>query len=583
MKNLGPIILIEGRDNEVGVRFNFGDPDFDFNEVLGAVRGLPRKKYHPDTKTWVMPRSVFPQLCNILHLRVPEGFEQVEPDNRVVIELGKDFFTLSPELDIRESRLGRMLYFRRNRDAFHVAEILEEKGYEVSIKGFYPHKGLKMEKNVQLYPFQEEAVEEFLLPKKRGLIGFDMGLGKTVLALEFARRAGMRSIMVLAPGALLGQWKSELEKHFGYHGAVTISGKVQKRKRLQMYANPFVIASYDILKFDLEDLAKKGIYLHYDLLILDEVQKVKNWDTQRAAAVSKVVAPYVLGLSGTPVENKLEELYFVADQIVPAYFGGYTKFKQKYMIQDNWGSVIGYRGLEEVYESLQGLMIRKKAEEVGEQLPEVVELEYRCDLTSEEKQLFNSIAEKDKGLGTLQELKACSSNPLYYAGEFAGESSKEKLFEEIINEELADRQVIVFTQFKRNLLKLEKLVRDRPVFVLSGDSRVDMADFAEEFRNTPKAVLLMTEVGVHGLNLQTASAVVNYDLPWNPSNLKQRIGRVRRLKSEHDTILAINLISNNTLDDYILKLLSSKVDLFNATVEGVQKMVMDDFWGQDTE
>jgi SNF2 family DNA or RNA helicase len=93
----------------------------------------------------------------------------------------------------------------------------------------------------------------------------------------------------------------------------------------------------------------------------------------------------------------------------------------------------------------------------------------------------------------------------------------------------------------------------------------------------------MTEVGVHGLNLQTASAIVNYDLPWNPSNLKQRIGRVRRLKSEHDTILAINLISNNTLDDYILKLLSSKVDLFNATVEGVQKMVMDDFWGQDTE
>jgi SNF2 family DNA or RNA helicase len=560
--------------NQVKIEFD-GD---DFSDCLNAVRDLPVRRFDNYEKAWFVPVEGMKLFFTKLGRVCPPEYD-IEVSNEVEIVIKNDKFEIKPELNIRDSRLGRMLYLKRPKDAFHVAEILKDRGFEVSLKGFSPKVGLKIPKGPTLYPFQEEAVTR-LESQERGLVAYDMGLGKTVISLEYARRGEFQSLMVLAPGALLTQWKSEASKLFGCDQAVVINGQIEKKKRLPLYNSPFIIASYDIIKNDLKDLWKMGIKLHFDLIILDEAQKVKNWDTQRAEAVSLIVAPVVLGLSGTPVENKIEELYFIMDQIIPAYFGGFGRFKERYILTDSWGSITGYKNLEEVYDSLSEVMLRKKAEEVGEQLPKIVTMERRCNLTPNEKAFFNKIADRDKGLGTLQELKVFSSNSSIYSGEvLGGLSSKEKMFQELINDELEGRQVIVFTQFKKNVKRLESLVNeDRKVFTLTGGMKVDMKEFAEEFAKTPRAVLIMTEVGVYGLNLQSASAVVNFDLPWNPSNLKQRIGRVRRLKSAHDSVLEINLISNDSLDDYILSLLQDKIDLFDATVEGVQKTIAEKFW-----
>lgn len=568
------MIQVKELEKEVQIKFD-GD---DFSKCLDAVRDLPRRRFDPAEKAWYAPKDGVKLFFEKIDQPCPPEYD-IDPDNSVEIVINNRNFEIKPDPCLRESRLGRMLYLKRPKDAFHVGEILEDRGFEVSLKGFEPKVGLKMTKSPTLYPFQEEAVTR-LEEQLRGLVAYDMGLGKTIIAGEYIRRKGFNSVIVLAPGALLSQWKSEMKKHFGCDQVVIINGSIPKKKRLPLYNAPFVVASYDIIKFDYKDLWKKGIKLHYDAIILDEAQKVKNWDTQRSEAVSLIVAPIVLGLSGTPVENKIEELYFIMDQIIPAFFGGYGRFKQRYIRQDSWGTTIGYKNLEEVYETLSEVMLRKKAEEVGEQLPEIVPMELRCDLTTAEKQLFKELADKDKGLGTLQELKVFSSNSSIYAGNVDGRlSSKEKLFQELINDELGDRQVIVFTQFKKNVPKLVKLVEGkRKVFQLTGGMKVDMKEFAEEFAKSPNAVLIMTEVGVYGLNLQSASAVVNFDLPWNPSNLKQRIGRVRRLKSEHDSVLEINLLSNDSLDDYIMRLLDGKIDLFNSTVEGIQKTIANEFW-----
>lgn len=462
-----------------------------------------------------------------------------------------------------------MCYFKRGRDAFWVKKILEANGMNVEVEGYEPNTGLEpFERYPTLYPFQKEGVE-FLKVQQAGILGFDMGLGKTPTALEFGRQMGYESIMVVAPSALCSQWNSELKKHFGYEDAVVITGKITKSKRMDLYDSPFIIASYDILKYD-------KIFPHVEYLILDEAQKIKNWKTQRARAISLIVSPHTVGLTGTPVENRIDDLYYITDQIIPAFFGSFSQFQENYIIRDHWGGIIGYNNLEEVYSMMQSIMFRKLKHEVEVELPESILVQRTVSWRRDEKDIYQRIKDQGKSIGTLAELKACASNPAV-KGNVGKWSSKETTLYELLEDELQGRKVIVFTQYKKNIPRMIRMGDELGIkhLHLMGGMTKQMDDIREKFDSFDTGVLFMTDIGMYGLNLQSADVVVNFDLPWNPAHLKQRYGRIDRIGSEHKSILFVNLVSEDTIDDHILKLLDHKDFLFGATIDGIQKHILE--------
>lgn len=538
---------------------------FDYHS-LAKVKSLPERRYEPNEKAWYIPNW---ELGELQKLFPKEEVPEADKYERVVeMKIKKSHFTIQPyQLPVRDKRLDRMLYLKRARDVFTIQKILEDKNFECTIEGYKPRKGFKgFEKLPTLYDFQREAVDD-LKEKGSGLLSLDMGLGKTPTSLVYAHEMGFESIIILAPSALLNQWNKELKKLFGYHDAVVISGKVQKQKRLELYKNPVVIASYDIIKNDIQEIYENGEKLHFDCLIMDEVQKVKNWKTKRAEAINNVVAEFVVGLTGTPVENKLEELYSIVDQIVPAYFGGFRAFADRYLRRDTWGSVIGYKNIEEVYAELSGVMFRRLKSEVNLQLPTRVEIERCVEMNSIEKKIYKEIGKRGNDLGTLAELKVCASNPCMKG--YNDISSKEKALKELLEDELSNRKVVIFTQYKKNVKRLVRITEEIGFesFYLYGGMGDKLQETVDAFDESENSILIMTDVGQYGLNLQTADVLINFDLPWNPSYLKQRAGRIERIGSEHESILIVNMISSNTIDEYIVQLLGMKQRLSDITID----------------
>lgn len=548
---------------------------FPFNqEIINKIKELPERRYNPEERAWYIPNYMLDALAE----KLPNhGVPKWEGQQReVLLQLADSSFIMRPEIRMRDSRYSRMAYFRRGRDAFHVQQILKNAGFKVDLQGFNPVVGLtskSFSKSPTLYGFQEEAVE-FLMTQGSGLLALDMGLGKTITSLEYAKRKGFRSIMVVAPSSVCEQWDEVLREHFGYEDAVVINGSVRKSKRLQLYGSPIVIASFDILRHDLPELLSKSENaerLHYDCLIADEIGKVKNWKAKRSQALSKIVAPYVIGLTGTPVENKIEELYFMSDQIVPAFFGSFSSFQERYIVRDDWGSAVDCKNLEEVNATLKDLMFRRMKREVEADLPERVEMTRVATLSGAERKIYNTIKAKGNTVGVLQELKVVTSNPIM-KGPLLKSSAKESLLRELLTEDLAGRKVIVFSQFKKNIPRFTEMAEELrlPYAFMHGGMTKQMEGIKKKFQKMDHGCLFLTDVGMYGMDkLQTADTLINFDLPWNPAQLKQREGRIERMGSEHESVLLIKLVSKDTLDDHIMALLEDKEALFDAAIDGI--------------
>lgn len=540
---------------------------FPYNyQIIGKIKTISGRKYNPEKKSWAIPNTELDRLKELFpNENVPKSDAK-----KVTIILEKDYFKTIPEnIPVFDKRLYRMLYFKRPKDIFEVEKSLKSHGYQCEIKGFEPRTGFNgFEKLPTPYDFQREGID-FLKNIGSGILSLDTGLGKTPSSLIFAHEMSVSSILVIAPTSLIEQWNDEIKNLFGYIDGVVISGKVPKVKRLEMYENPVVLASYDIIKNDIDDLWKKGIKLHFDLVIMDEVQKVKNYKIERTAGISKVVGKYILGLTATPVENKLEEIYFISDHVVPAYFGGFNDFQKRHFTRDGYGNVTGYKFKDEVHNVIKKIMFRRKKSDVDVQLPEKIEIDRWVELSLKEKQLYNKIFNEGEDLGTLASLKVCASNTSMRG--FKGVSAKEKLLKEMLSDELSGRKVIIFTQYKKNLPYLEKITDKLgyETFLLSGGMQNKIQPTIKKFDESENGILIMTEVGTYGLNLQTADVVVNFDLAWNPAQMLQRVGRIERIGSKYKSILIVNMITKNTIDVRIKSLLEIKKELSDATIDGI--------------
>jgi hypothetical protein len=445
-----------------------------------------------------------------------------------------------------------------------------------------------------LYPFQREGAL-FAAQAGRCLIADDMGLGKTIQAIAaaeiLARVAGVERVLVISPTSLKHQWQREIEKFIGRAAVVVEGGLAQRDARYKADAF-YKITNYDVVYRDRDAIAR----WRPDLIILDEAQRIKNWKTRTAKAVKDLESQYALVLTGTPLENRLEELYSIVEFVDRFRLGPMFRFLSAHQHVDEHGRVTGYRNLSKISETLAPILVRRTKEKVLKELPARLEKRFFVPMTpqqmthhEENREIVARIVAKWRRYGFLSEIDQrrlqcalqnmrMSCNSTYLLDGETDHGVKADEFATLLAEVLEEPQakVVVFSQWVRmHELIARRLAARRwqHVFFHGGVPGPKRKHLIDRFREDAACRLfLSTDAGGVGLNLQNASVVVNMDQPWNPAVLEQRIGRVHRL-GQHRPVRVVHFISKGTIEEGMLGLLAFKRSLFTGVLDGGQDEV----------
>src|SRR5881296_1079449 len=438
---------------------------------------------------------------------------------------------------------------------------------------------------VELLPYQLDGIA-FAAGAGRAVLADDMGLGKTIQAIGvselLAREAGISKVLVICPASVKSQWRSEIRR-FGDRDCQLISGSIALRGG--QYANDcfFTVCNYEQVLRDILSIER----VNWDLIILDEGQRIKNWEAKTSRVIKGLRSRFALVLSGTPLENRLDDLYSVVQFIDDRRLGPAFRFYNRHRVVDEKGRVLGYKKLAELRENLQPVLLRRTRQSVRQQLPartnEIVRItptEEQLDLHGSHMQIVRQITQKkfltEMDLLRLQKhLLMCrmSANSTFLVDKEApGYSSKleelDDLFDRLFSEE--NRKVLLFSEWTTMLDLIEPLLKKRDLHSVRLDGSVPQKlrpGLVHEFQSNPLCRLfLTTNAGSTGLNLQAANTVINVDLPWNPAVLEQRIARAYRMGQEQQIQVFI-LITEETIEEKLLSTLSAKHDLALAALD----------------
>ncbi|MCL5285661.1 MAG: DEAD/DEAH box helicase [Nitrospirae bacterium] len=442
---------------------------------------------------------------------------------------------------------------------------------------------------VPLYPYQVEGAL-FAVRTGRVLIGDEMGLGKTVQAIAaaeiLARHFGVTKVLVVCPTSLKYQWQSEIRKFADRDSRVISGGRPHREK--EFLAEDFCkITNYEKLSPDLDLISAWGP----DLVIVDEAQRVKNWNTIASRALKRIDSPYAVVLTGTPLENKLEELVSIV-QFVDRYRLGPTwKLLHEHQVKDENGRVVGYTGLEKIGQTLAPVMLRRRKSEVLSQLPERTDQNLLVPMTEpqlrihdENAEIVAAIALRWRRTGYLSEVDqrrltcalqnmrmVCNSTFLIDQETDHGVKADElaALLDTLFS--APETKAVVFSQWTRTHDIVVRRLEARGIGYVRfhggvpSDRRPALVD---RFREDPACrVFLSTDAGATGLNLQHASVLVNMDLPWNPAILEQRIARIHRMGQKRP-VQIVNFVAKGAIEEGMLQVLSFKQSLSEGILDG---------------
>jgi superfamily II DNA or RNA helicase len=484
-----------------------------------------------------------------------------------------------------------------------VAQIRDGERRQAALAEAYPKaakdKALTKLLKVRLYPYQAEGAL-FAARAGRALIGDEMGLGKTIQAVAaaelFARHFGVQRVLVVCPTSLKHQWKNEFAR-FSEREAQVIHG-LRGQRQLQYGEDVFCkITHYETLARD-ADLIQAWAP---ELVIADEAQRIKNWNTIAARALKRITSPYALVLTGTPLENRLEELISIVQFVDPHRLGPTWRLLDEHQSRDEAGRVIGYRALDRIGQTLAPVMLRRRKAEVLTQLPERVDQRIFVPLTPQQRVhhdenggIVSRIVSRWRKAGYLSDVDqrrlqcalqnmrmACNSTWLLDHETDHGHKVDElmTLLDEVFEDPGA--KAVVFSQWLGTHELIGRRLGDgqgqrawgHVLFSGSvpGDKR---GALIEQFHNDPNCRLfLSTDAGGVGLNLQHAAAVVvNMDMPWNPAVLEQRIGRVHRMGQSRG-VQVVNFVGQGSIEEGMLSVLAFKKSLFAGVLDGGEREV----------
>ncbi|MBG9456821.1 ATP-dependent helicase [Lysinibacillus sphaericus] len=434
--------------------------------------------------------------------------------------------------------------------------------------------------NLKPLTHQLEAAETVIERMNgKAILADEVGLGKTIEAglilKEYLIRGLVKRALILAPASLINQWIEELNIKFHIPAIA--------------YKKNVPIERYDVLIMSM-DTAKKSphkerIYEQdYDMIIIDEAHKLKNHKTQIYEFVQGLKKKFCLLLTATPIQNDVFELFYLISLLKPGHLGNYDTFQSAFSASKHDLEHNDY-----LKELVNQVMVRNRREDTGiewtNRRVQIVPIRF----TKEEEEVYNL-------LGTLQntgsfsmitlQKEMCSSKEAtaLTLTKMLEDNAQSQQIEDILAKlmalevnskakktleivEQAKDKVIIFTEYRATQIYLQWYLHSNGItsVLFNGKYNKSKRDYMKHLFKERAQVLIATEAGGEGINLQFCHHVINYDLPWNPMKLEQRIGRVHRLGQEHDVHI-YNLAIANTIEENILALLHTKIDVFEKVV-----------------
>ena len=432
-------------------------------------------------------------------------------------------------------------------------------------------------------------VAETVIQRMNGkaILADEVGLGKTIEAglilKEYLVRGLVKKALILVPASLINQWVEELNYKFYIPAAA--------------YRKKYVLDQYNIVVMSM-DTAKKSphrenIYAQeYDMIIIDEAHKLKNHKTKNYEFVQGLKKKFCLLLTATPVQNNVFELFHLISLLKPGHLGNYESFQTSFS-----ASKTSLENDDYLKELVNQVMVRNRRQDTGIDWTTRKVQTIPVDFTKEEKEVYDLILELKHispvfagafSMITLQKEMCSSKEATYLTLSKMRQkcvASEEITFVEDVIQKLmtleinskaekaydiiaeANDKVIIFTEYRASQAYLQWYLYTKGItsVLFNGKFKKNKRDWMKHLFKEQAQVLIATESGGEGINLQFCHHVINYDLPWNPMKLEQRIGRVHRLGQEHDVHI-YNLAIRDTIEEHILDLLYDKIDVFEQVV-----------------
>ena len=546
-----------------------------FSELFLHYGGIPEVRFRPGT-------DCPPRLLSRCRLKCDEQGRVLTPQQ-------------IPALLKAADRAGHELRFYDDARAFLARQHDDERRCQSLARAFPKHERdpalATLLPGARLLPYQCQGAW-FIAQTGRCLLADDMGLGKTIQAIAAARllrdHAQVERILIVCPASLKQQWADELLR-FAKDTALIISGsRLQRRQQWASSQPPIKIVNYECLDSDLPFIQD----WQPDLLLLDEAQRIKNWATLAAQAIRRLDAPHVAILTGTPLENRIEELHALVEVVDRHLLGPLFSFRDRHAVyEDDSTKIIGYRALDQIAQTLRPILLRRTKEEVLSQLPTRSVTTLHVPMTEEQKACHDDDAQsvsrlvhkwhRYKYLSEQDQLRlrlllqrmrmVCDST--YLLDPSCDDNHKIAETRSLLERELADptRKVVIFSTWLAMHELITATLDDAGwgyAFLNGGIPSPQRGALIARFHDDPQCrVFCSTDAGSTGLNLQCADVVINVDLPWNPAVLEQRIGRVHRMGQERP-VRVYNLVSAHGIEGSIERLLSFKRNLFSGVLDG---------------
>lgn len=444
----------------------------------------------------------------------------------------------------------------------------------------------------ELYRYQLYGVSK-LVYTSRLMLADDMGLGKTLQSIgasELLLHTGkVERVLIVCPSSLKVNWQREIELSTG-EKATIVDGTPQKRLTLYMSQPRYLIINYELVFRDIELLIKQN----FGLLILDEAQRVKNYQTKSSKALQKIKTPYCFVLTGTPLENNIEELYNISRFIDPyAIAPNIIRFHERYCRTDKFGQVSSYENVHEIRRKLSGLMLRRTKSEVLTELPPALEEVRWLEPYSEQREVLRKLRVEvqeildgvwgqeayNKVISYYQKMRdVCDSLEMYDAN-MKGSSKLDELVE-IVREQVVSngRQAIVFTQWTRMGEILQRTFNGlglRSSYLHGSLNQEARQREIDTFVGGASKIFIATDAGGTGLNLQVANLIVNYDIPYNPAKIAQRIGRANR-HGQTDVVDVVYLLLTGTIEERVWDVVRKRQQVFDEVIDYTDKDIVID-------
>lgn len=474
--------------------------------------------------------------------------------------------------------------------------------------------------DVEKYWYQIETARKVLKHfRGRALLCDEVGLGKTIeagmLMKEYIMRGMVRNVLILTPASLVSQWREEIQAKFGMEFMTTDDPEFMNDP-VNFWKQRFIIASLNTAK------SSKNMPLvteqFYDLVIVDEAHHLRNRTTLSWKLVNQIKKKFIFLLTATPVQNNLIELFNLITLLKPGQFKTEKQFKEEYIQKGNLKATANKEKLREL---LRDVMIRNTRSAIDLKLPKRFAVTMRLEPTDIEKEIYTGISEylkrhnlkkplinlllREAGSSpfalksTLLNLNNPPSPPVNKVGTTRNRGGqvgvikggngelgdiletidsledicKGKALIEILMKN-PDEKKIVFTQYVKTMDYITDLLRrhEIPHVTFRGDMTLREKNSAISSFKNAAPVIVSTESGGEGRNLQFCNTIINFDLPWNPMRIEQRIGRLHRIGQTRDVFI-FNLSIKETIEDYIIEILDSKINMFEMVIGEIEPIL----------